>query len=209
MNADGTGVTQKTFNLGDNWQPAWSPDGTRIVFRSNQSGNEEIWILDGGGGQAQITTTAAEEMQPAWSPDGSKIAFARGTGLGSNVDIWTMNPDGSGEVQLTHAPGEDAQPDWSPDSTQIVFDTDRTGTHDVWRMSASGLSETAVTSGGDYDDDPDWGPSLASVGGSTELIIGDTRDGSWDHTWVLAVAGTLALASLSFARWLSRRREAA
>jgi TolB protein len=52
----------------------WSPDGTRIVFASDRSGNRDVWVMDADGGNpTQLTTDSADDLQPAWSPDGTKI----------------------------------------------------------------------------------------------------------------------------------------
>ena len=62
----------------DKW-PAWSPDGSKIAFISDQSGEEEIWLApeDGSGPAEQLTTGGkAMRFQPVWSPDGKSIVFA-------------------------------------------------------------------------------------------------------------------------------------
>lgn len=56
--------------------PRFSPDGRRIVFESNRSGENQLWIIDVDGGEArQLTTLASEASNAIWSPDGKWIAF--------------------------------------------------------------------------------------------------------------------------------------
>jgi dipeptidyl aminopeptidase/acylaminoacyl peptidase len=56
--------------------PRWSPDGKRILFESNRSGENQLWVIDVGGGEArQLTTIATEAGNGIWSPDGQWIAF--------------------------------------------------------------------------------------------------------------------------------------
>jgi dipeptidyl aminopeptidase/acylaminoacyl peptidase len=57
--------------------PRWSPDGKRVVFESNRSGDNQLWVIDVGGGEArQLTTISTEAEGGLWSPDGKTVAFA-------------------------------------------------------------------------------------------------------------------------------------
>ena len=56
MNADGSGQTNLTDNAGEDWVPAWSPDGGRIAFQSDRDGNAEIYVMNAdGSGQTNLT----------------------------------------------------------------------------------------------------------------------------------------------------------
>jgi dipeptidyl aminopeptidase/acylaminoacyl peptidase len=56
--------------------PRWSPDGKRILFESNRSGENQLWVIELSGGEArQLTTIATEASTAIWSPDGKSIAF--------------------------------------------------------------------------------------------------------------------------------------
>jgi TolB protein len=66
IQADGTDLTRLTHSPGHDFDPSWSPDGARIAFRSERSGEPEIWVMSADGtGQRRL----AAGLSPAWSPD--------------------------------------------------------------------------------------------------------------------------------------------
>ena len=63
------------------FDPTWSPDGSKIAFVSNREGGFQIFSMNADGSNVQrLTNQPADNYQPAWSPDGTKIAFTRGGG---------------------------------------------------------------------------------------------------------------------------------
>jgi TolB protein len=69
MNADGTGQTNLTNNPTADDEPAWSPDGSEIAFRSYRDGNHEIYVMDADGtGQTNLTNDSASDIDHAWLP---------------------------------------------------------------------------------------------------------------------------------------------
>ena len=95
MNADGTAQTRVTTAPGIDYQPAWSPDGTKILFTSRRNGGQDdIYVINPDGtGETRLTSNSLVEMGPAWSADGTKIVYT--TDQGSNYEVYTMNADGS------------------------------------------------------------------------------------------------------------------
>ena len=49
MNADGSGRTQLTDHPDEDFDPAWSPDGSQIAFRSHRDNNVDVWLMDADG----------------------------------------------------------------------------------------------------------------------------------------------------------------
>jgi Tol biopolymer transport system component len=98
--------------------PAFSPDGTKIAFTSNLSGNYEIHAMNAdGSSQKRLTRKAALESSPGWSPDGKKIAFM--SDRDGDEDIYTMKakPEGTKNrpKNLTNADAaHDFEPNWQP-----------------------------------------------------------------------------------------------
>lgn len=97
MNADGTGMKRLTNSpaIEDN-DPEWSPDGSRIVFKStrytNQSAREEICMMDSNGtNMTRLTQTTGwqSDHDPSWAPGGTAIVFIRYEG----TRAWTDGTD--------------------------------------------------------------------------------------------------------------------
>jgi len=75
---DGKGEPRQLTNAAGkkDSHPRWSPDGKKILFTSNRSGDSQLWVIDLGGGEAkQLTTISTEADTGIWSPDGKMIAF--------------------------------------------------------------------------------------------------------------------------------------
>jgi Tol biopolymer transport system component len=139
--ADGSDVRQLTHPQNgeeDAW-PAWSPDGSKIIFTQSGAncGSCDIFLMNADGtGLTQLTHCPPPSCLgmgvAAWSPDGKTIAYSEGDGPPrSNGDpavaaLWLMQADGSHPVQLTHPPlptsFADDGPAWSPDGKQLVFE---------------------------------------------------------------------------------------
>ncbi len=98
MQRDGSTPVNLTNDSAFDGYPAWSPDGSRIVFASNRSGkttgNFHIYIMNAdGSGVVRILENDAmvEDARPQWSPDGSRILFNRQyIADESSIDIMTI-----------------------------------------------------------------------------------------------------------------------
>jgi Tol biopolymer transport system component len=99
MNADGSGRRKLTHNARNNAEPAWSPDGRKIAFRSTRNGNRDIYVMNADGtGKRNLTRNPARDGSPSWSPDGRRIAFV--SDRDGRLEAHVMNADGSGQRSL-------------------------------------------------------------------------------------------------------------
>ncbi len=101
-------------------EAAWSPDGARIAFLSDRSGEEEIWLVaqDGSSPPRQLTSGGhARRYGLRWSPDGSRIAFSDKDGRLWAVEVASQRID----AVAKDATGGVGDYGWSPDSRFLAF----------------------------------------------------------------------------------------
>ena len=166
VDTDGGNLTRLTEAPGPDQLPAWSPDGSTIVFRSARTGILQLWTMSpDGSGQTQLTFDPVPKDQlPDWSPDGSRIAFVKQTHTAGG-DIWVMNADGSDQHAITSG-ADKLGTAWSPDGTRIATLDWPTRTVEV--MNADGTGVHAVRPGG-MQFVPGWQPRGTGLDDSGEL----------------------------------------
>jgi dipeptidyl aminopeptidase/acylaminoacyl peptidase len=172
--------------------PSLSPDGSRIAFISNLTGNPQVWTIAAEGGfPRQVTALEDQVSGVQWSPDGRWLAFTLAPGGGMNTQIYLVRPDGSGLRRLTDG-GKDNNwfGDWSEDSARIAFSSNRAGTSmdgyllDVMDGRAGGAPRRVVENGGtgSFDDlsrDGRWAlVSRVKSRGDSDIYLVDLNGGS-------------------------------
>jgi Tol biopolymer transport system component len=200
MNADGTGLTRLTGEIGgDDYDPVWSPDGRLIAFAFDDLGIDKysasIRTVDPANRQVTELVTRANERLgwPSWSPDGSRIAFSS-----SSVDgfsLFVMDADGSNVTKVREEPRDmfGMPVAWSPDGRRIVFWGHGRGGDETLlsiRPDGTGLREVVVELPPEASTlTVDWSPNgrwivaggahdLAAVGLSQALVLLIRADGN-------------------------------
>ncbi|MGH9369050.1 MAG: protein kinase domain-containing protein [Thermoanaerobaculia bacterium] len=171
----------------DEAQPAWSPDGSKIVFVSardhggrlgialNISALEpylnaklgDIFLVPALGGEP--VKLVEDGYYPAWSPDGKRIAYMSRTA--GRVDLWTIPSDGGTPERLTTDGGFHFQPAWSPDGRWVACGSGTIGIGGPFNLhvvpSSGGVSR-ALTKDFGYVTRPAW-----SADGKTIFFSGE------------------------------------
>jgi Tol biopolymer transport system component/sugar lactone lactonase YvrE len=142
IGADGSnGVNLTAESNSNDGFAAFSPDGTRLVFRSSRSGNFDIYTMNVDGSDVrQLTNDPAKDNFPAFSPDGRSIVFTSdrdgivdqsGSKTSKNY-VLDLRPDGSPGTlrRINNHPGQDGHPEFSPDGQWIVYTSERGGISD-------------------------------------------------------------------------------
>ena len=113
--------------------PSWSPDGTRLAFASDISGNYDLWLMDWDGSNlTQLTSSPDNEFEPTWSPDGRWIAFT--SDQAGNRDIWIISSAGGQKIELTTSTAYEGGASWAENGYIYYHSNCRGGNWDIWRI---------------------------------------------------------------------------
>jgi Tol biopolymer transport system component len=161
MDPDGGNQVQLSHNDRTDFDPAWSADGTQLVFSSSTATDADIWVMnaDGTGEHNVSNDPGVPDIQPAWSPDGTQIAFVEQRPIDGTSAVWVMDADGSNQQQLTDLRTVNLHPNWSPDGSRIAFATNRDGNLELYTIEPDGTDLTRLTNTpGQQEDNPNWSP---------------------------------------------------
>jgi imidazolonepropionase-like amidohydrolase/Tol biopolymer transport system component len=93
----GGAATRITVGQAYDMQPAFSPDGKKLVFISDRNGSENVWVANADGTKPRAITTTERDsyMSPVWTPDGEYVIAAKG------AQLWVYHEGGGSGVQMT------------------------------------------------------------------------------------------------------------
>jgi Tol biopolymer transport system component len=155
-------------------QPAFSPDGEHIAFRSERDGGG-IFVIGATGESVKRLTDFG--YNPVWSPDGQEILCAtlgivQPAGRSAIFSqLWSVNV-ATGERRLV-TKGDAVQPNWSPNGSRIAYwGLHQGGWRDIWTIPARGGEPVAVTNDAAVDWNPVWSPD------GKHLYLASDRGGS-------------------------------
>ncbi len=141
-----TGETlhEKIFpDLGEIFNPTWSPDGSFVAFSAVVGGFSDLFVYDlEGDVLRRLTDDAYADLQPAWSPDGRSIAFVTdrySTNLArlayGNYRLAMLDPTtGAIEPVVSFPEAKNISPQWSPDGKSLYFLGNPNGITNAYRL---------------------------------------------------------------------------
>ncbi len=195
---DGVAVTQLSSDPSSDVQPAFSPDGTKIAFASDRTGNWDIWMISESGGQpVQVTRTPADEIHPSWSHDGKQIVYCSLPASGGQWELWIADVSGGSSRKFI---GYGLFPEWSPVDNRILYQRARergSQLFSVWMISLENGEPsypTELAFSGEYAFTlPTWSPNgrevaMTSVSESGAMLHGQLS-GIASDVWLMAGDG--------------------
>jgi TolB protein len=196
---NGKTQTRITSDPADDVMPAVAPDGKRIAFASNRSGNWDIYITTTDGGPPiQFTSDAEHELHPTWSPDGEKLAYCKFGAQSGRWELWVADVN---NPAAPHFLEYGLFPQWNPDPARnkIVFQRARergSRLFSIWTIdciNGEGLHPTEIISAANAAAmHPAWSPDGARIVFVT-VIQPDDLEGDrpvQSDLWAINVDGT-------------------
>jgi len=174
-------VIQLTENESGDAVPAWSPDGTEIVFSSTREDPEgidnDLYVMAADGSDVRkLVGRRDPEFNADWSPDGRRILFQR------NDSIFSVRSDGTDVQRLTSRRRMlTGLPRWSNDGRRILFQRDSVDTTwmDIYVMRRDGSDKKALISAPGEQQTPSWSPNDRRIAFTNNWRVSVARaDGS-------------------------------
>jgi len=172
---------------GSNSAPAWSPDGTQIMFSSSMLGNPELFVVDSNGGRPKrLTFAAGASTSPTWNPKtGQTVVFV--SDRGGIPKLYMMNADGTNAAEIdVPDKGYLIDPAWAPNGQLLAFSWRRPdGNYDIYLMQAATQNIVQITRDSARNERPSWAPD------GRHIVFESTRNGE-RQIWSMLADGSQA-----------------
>jgi Flp pilus assembly protein TadG len=173
MDPDGSNWRQLTSTGLANYHARYSPDGTRIVFSSNMSGDRDIYTMaPDGSDMRQLTDALGDDSYPSYSGDGTVIVFM--SKRSGNLGVYAMQADGSEQRVVIDTVHDEVFPFVSPDGQRVAFQSTAAGNWEIYVVPLSGGEPQRLTAGRARDAGPVFSPDGRSI------VFETNRDGNYE-----------------------------
>jgi Tol biopolymer transport system component len=161
-NLDGSEMKPLTTGPSYHAECAYSPDGSRIVYASNEDGYMNLYTMKSDGSDVrQVTyTTNCYNGGPFFSPDGQKIIFRSDRDIPHYLQIYVIDADGNNERQVTDNDAVNWAPYWHPNGEVIAYTTSIHGhyLYQIYLLNLVTGAESRLTYGKCFDGLPVFSP---------------------------------------------------
>jgi len=177
--------------LGEVYNPSWSPDGTQIVFSAMKGGQSDLFVYGlADSTLTQLTDDEFADLHPAWSPDGKTIAFASDR-FTTSLDDLRFGPvrvallDVATRIVRPLAAsadgGKQISPQWSPDGNAVYYVADPNNVSNIFRADlASGDIRRVTSEPAGVSGITATSPALAVASSSGKLAFNAYRNGRYE-----------------------------
>lgn len=172
---DGSRMSRITIEAAADFFPLWSPDGTRIVFRSNRSGAGDLYLkLASGAGSEELLLASDQLKTPTgWSADGRFLMYMSNDPQ-TGMDLWVMPMDGDRKpFVFLKTPFREAYGAFSPNSQWVAYQSNVSGRSEIYLRPfiAPGTRPAAETTGADSQQQ-----QVSTTGGISPLWRSDGKE---------------------------------
>ena len=131
---DGARAIRLTFDAAPDTQPVWSPDGTRIVFRSNRTGADDIYekLASGAGADERLLASDQVKTPESWSADGRFLLY-RSIDPQTGLDLWVVPMFGNRTPSVfLKTPAREGYGAFSPDGRWVAYESNESGRNEIY-----------------------------------------------------------------------------
>jgi TolB protein len=186
---DGGSPVQRTHSLEDVHYPAWSADGKKLAYTSNDGA---VWIIEAGGEPRRLANLPSNCSHPAWSPDDSRLAVAcswlQDRKEFTNIWILNLRTNSVSELMDQGSAQKRQHPAWSPDGATIAYTNGYRVSaskivEELWLVDSDGTNAKPLVVNGFFNLQPDWSPD------GEWIAFASNQSGSM-NIWMVDRSGT-------------------
>lgn len=170
--------TSLTENVpGDDYFPAWSPDGNEIAFVSKRDGTQRLYVMNRFGEAVRpLAVFNGSSWDMAWSPDSAKLAFTASERYMDDVEELVIADVLTGDVQwITDNELTDSAPDWSPDGTRVIWSSGNYENSQIMLYNVDTGETSALTHDNHINRFPLWSPDGTRIAYESSPVDSGTQ----------------------------------
>jgi serine/threonine-protein kinase len=160
------GTEDRATYEGQNAFPIWSPDGSRMAFRSDRTGPLGIYLTQPSNFRDVVQLTPGPlDVPSSWSADGKEIAFTRGfSATGGNTDIYVVSIDAPHTARpVVATTATESFPEFSPDGKWLAYTSDESGRPTLYVQPYPGPGARVTVTSEGATSEPAWSKNSSEI----------------------------------------------